>query len=137
MHAGNLPQTGHDLFQMFEVGDVEDDFHAGLAVGSMRPNISYIALSITNNTSNAFKHTEAVVAVDRQLDRVGRGSALVAGPLHIDPALRFVHQVRDVGAIHRVHSHALAAGDVADNAFSADRTATARAVDQHIALALH
>src|ERR1700678_1304419 len=71
--AGDFAQAGHDLFQVFEVGDIEDDFHAGLAVFGASANVADIALSISNYTRNAFQHPEAVVTVDGELDRVSRG----------------------------------------------------------------
>src|ERR1039457_2555507 len=135
MHARNLPQPGHNLLEMLKVGDVEHDLHAGLAIFGTRSDVSYITLGISYYTCNAFKHTKTVVAINRELDRISRGRALIASPLHIDAAFRLVHQVGDVRTIHRVHRDSLAAGDVADNALPANRIAAARAVDQHISLA--
>src|ERR1035438_10863777 len=86
MHAGNFPQPCHNLLKVLKVGDVENNLHAGLAVRGMRPNISYITLSISNYTSNAFKHTKPVIAINRQLHRISRRRVLVAAPLHIDAA---------------------------------------------------
>src|ERR1700691_1330105 len=128
MHTGNLPQPGHDLFEVFEVRDVEDDLHAGLAVFGTRSDVAYITLSVANNAGNALQHPETVVAVNRKLDRVSRRRTLIAGPLHIDPSFRLLHQIRNVGTIHRVHRHSLASRDVADNALAANGIATARPV---------
>src|ERR1700722_4368154 len=136
MDAGNFPQAGHDLFEVFEVGDIEDYLYAGLAVGGFCADVADVALGVADNAGDIFQHPETVVAVDGELDRVSRGCALVAGPFHVDAAFGLVHQVSDVGATHGMHRHSFAARDVADNAFSADGITTAGAVDQHIALAL-
>src|ERR1700689_3211325 len=136
MHTRNLPQPGHNLFQVFEVGDVEHDLHASLAVLSTRPNISYITLSISDYTSNTFKHTKPVITINRKFHRISRRGGLVPRPLHIDAPFRFVHQVGNVRTAHCVHRHALATSDVAHDALSPNRIATARAVDQHVTLAL-
>src|SRR6202051_3561762 len=125
MHAGDLAQAGHDLFEVFEVGDVEDDLDAGLAVGGVGADVADVALGIADDAGDIFQHAKAVVTVNRELDRIGWGSAFVAGPLDVDAALRFVHEVRDVGAAHGMHRDALAAGDVADDALAANGIATA------------
>ena len=45
-------------------------------------------------------------------------------------------KIVNVGTIHRMHRHAFAARDVSDDRFAANRIATSRAIDQHVALAL-
>ena len=52
MHAWDFPQAGHDLFQMFKVGDVENDLHAGLAVGGMRPDVADVALRVADDAGD-------------------------------------------------------------------------------------
>src|ERR1700693_1837748 len=104
---------------MLKVRNIENDLHASLAILGARPNIPYITMSISNNTSNAFKHTKPIVAIDCQLDWIRRWGALVASPLHIDAPFRFIHQVSNVRTVHRMHRHSLAPRDVAHNTFSA------------------
>ena len=98
---GDFPKAGHDLFEMFEVGDIEDDLHAGLAVFCVGTDVADVALCVANDAGDILQHPELVVAINRQLYRVSRWRAVVTRPLHVDAALRFVHQVRDVRAIHR------------------------------------
>src|SRR5712671_3978693 len=109
MHAWDLPQAGHDLFQVFEVGDVENDLHAGLAVGGVRPDVADVALRVADDAGDTLQHSKTIVAINRELDRVSSGRAFVARPLHIDAAFRLIHEVGDVGAAHRVHRDSFAA----------------------------
>ena len=55
----------------------------------------------------------------------------------LDAALGVVPQVEHVWTRRRVHRDALAARDVADNPFAADRIAAARAHDEHVVEATH
>ncbi len=95
---------------------------------------SNVALGVADHAGNALQHAEAVVAEDSEFHGIGCRSAVVAGPLDVNAALGLVEKIGHVGATDRVHSHALAARDVADDAFAADRITTSGAVDQHIAL---
>src|SRR6266851_686270 len=136
MHAGNFAQAGHNLFQVFEIGDVEDDLDAGLAVGGMGPDVADVALRVADDTCDIFQHAKTIVAVDGKLDWISRGRAFVAGPLDVNAAFRLEHQVGDVGAAYGVNGDSLATRNVADDALSTNGIATAGAVDQHIALTL-
>jgi hypothetical protein len=78
MHAGGFPKAGHDLFEMFEVGDVEDDLDAGLTVFGVRANVADVALGIADDAGDVFQHSKLVVAIDRQLHGISRGRALIA-----------------------------------------------------------
>src|ERR1700728_3435599 len=104
--AGDFAQARHDLFEVFEVGDVENDLDAGLAIGSVCADVADVALRVADDAGDVFEHAETIVAVDGELDGVGGGRGVVAGPLHIDTALRFVHQVCNVGTVHRMHGDA-------------------------------
>src|SRR5580692_7840296 len=119
---------------MLQVSDVENNFDAGLAVGGVGGDVADVAFGVADHSGNVLQHAEAVVAENCQLHRISGGSAFVAGPFDVDAALGLIHQVGHVRTVDRVHSHALASGDVADNAFSANRITTLRAVDQHVAL---
>src|SRR6267154_198476 len=135
VHAGDLQQAGHNLFEVFEVRYVKDYLHAGLTVGSVGSDVADVALGVADNAGDVFQHSEAIVAVNSELDRVRCGRAFVAGPLYVDAAFRLIHEVGDVGAAYGVDRDSFSTRDIADNALSANRIATARAVDQHIALA--
>jgi hypothetical protein len=52
VHAGDLAQAGDDLLQVFEIGDVEDDLHARLAVGGVGRDVADIALCIADNAGD-------------------------------------------------------------------------------------
>src|SRR5712691_9048904 len=101
----------------------------------MRGDVLDVALGVTNDSSDALQHAEAIVAEDRQLYGISRRSGLVAGPFDIDAAFGFVHQVCHVGTMDRMHGHTFAARDVADDTFSTDGIATLGAIDEHVALA--
>ena len=82
------------------------------------------------------EHALAILRLDRQAHRVGRNiSAFV--PFDVDAPLRVVHQVDNVGAVRRVHRHALAARDVADDLLAADWIAALGPEDHHIVGAAH
>src|SRR5947209_585797 len=121
---------------MLEVGDVEYDLHAGLAVFGAGADVADVALGVADHAGDAFQHPKTVIAVDSKLHRISSGSVFVAPPFDVDAALRFVHEVCDVGTVHRVHCNSLATSDVANDGFSSNRIATTRTVDQHVALAL-
>src|SRR5271166_2227713 len=133
--AGNFAQASHDLFQVFEVGDIEDDFNAGLAVGGVGSDVADVALGVADDAGDVLQHAEAVVAIDGEFNRIGRRRAIVASPLNIDAAFGLIHQIGDVRTAYRVDRDSLAAGDVSDDAFAADGVTTAGAIDEHIALA--
>ena len=82
------------------------------------------------------QHALAILDLHRQPHGVGRGVAALV-PLDVDAALRVVEQVDDVGTGRRVHRHALAAGDVADDLLAADRVAAARARHHQVVGAAH
>src|SRR5580693_8182643 len=119
---------------MLQVSDVENNFHAGLAVGGVGSDVADVAFGVADHSGNVLEHAKAVVAKHCQLHRISGRSAFVAGPFDVDAALGLIHQVGHVRTVDRVHSHALASGDVADNAFSANRITTLRAINQHVAL---
>ena len=82
------------------------------------------------------QHALAVLDLHRQPHGVGRGVAACV-PFDVDAPLGVVQQVDDVGAVRRVHRHALAAGDVADDPLAADRVAAARADHHQVVGAAH
>src|SRR5579863_857263 len=136
MYSGDFSQPGDDLLEMLQVGDVEHNFHAGLAVGGAGGNVADIAFGVSNHAGNAFQHPETVVAENGELDRIGCGSSFIPRPLYFDAAFGLVKKISDVRAVNGMDSHAFAARDVTNDAFAADGVTTARAVDQHVALAL-
>src|SRR6202140_4728316 len=134
VHPGDLAQARDDLLEVLQVGNVEDDFNTSLAVGSLRGDVADVAFGVPDHSGNALQHAKPVVAKDGELHGIGGGSALVAGPLHIDAAFWFVEKIRHVRTVDRVHGHAFAARDVANDSLAADGIATSRSIDEHIAL---
>src|SRR6202021_3349962 len=135
MGAGNFSQAGDDLFEMFEVGDVEHDFHAGLAVGGAGGDVADVAFGVADHAGNTLQHSETIVAEDGEFYGIGGGSGFVARPSHFNFSLGLVKKIGDVRTVDGVDGNSFAARDVADDAFATDGVTTARAVDQHIALA--
>src|SRR5258708_5486529 len=135
MHARDFAQAHNDLLQVFEVGDVEHDLDTGLAIRGMSGDVADVALGVADDASDAFQHAETVVAEHCKFYGIGGGRGFVAGPFHIDAALWFVEQVCDVRTIDRMHGHAFAPRDVADNTFATNGIATSGPVDEHVALA--
>ena len=78
------------------------------------------------------QHALAVLDLHRQAHDVGRLIGAGAVPLDVDAALGIEHQVDDVRTAERVHRHALAARDVADDLLAANRVAALRAEHHHI-----
>src|SRR5579871_5730120 len=119
---------------MLQVGDVEDDLNAGLAVGGLRGDVADVAFGVANHAGNVLQHAEAVIAKDGQLHGIGGRSGLIASPFDVDFSFGLVHQIGHVRAGDGVHRDAFAARDIANDAFTADRIATAGAVNHHVSL---
>src|SRR5271163_679563 len=137
MHPGNLAHAVDDVFEMFQVSNIENDIDVSLPIRTAYLHIPNVGFGIADHGCHLFQHAEAVVTEDRELYRVRTRGSLVAGPFHIDAALRFIQQVHHVGAIHRVDGDAFAAGHVTDHVFAANRIAAAGAVHEQIAVALY
>src|SRR5579884_207586 len=139
VHAGYFAKPVDDGFEVFEVGDIENDVDAGLTIGGARFDVADVCSAVADHNRDFFQHAGAIVGVKRQLDRVTRfrGFFFVARPFDGDAALGFIHQVGDVGAVARVHSYTLAAGHVADDVFAANGIATSRAIDEQVIVAAH
>src|SRR6476619_8172712 len=122
---------------MLEVFDLDHDVHVRLAVFGAGADVANVGFRVADYGGDLFQHSEAVIAENGQLDRECRRNTVLLAPLDVNPALGFVHQVAHIGALHRVHGHALAARYVTDSRLAANRIATARAIDQQIAVALY
>src|SRR5271165_3837035 len=135
MHAGNLSYAVDDLLQVFEVGDVEDYIDAGLAVLAAGFHAADVGFGVADDSGDLLEHAPPVIAQQRKFYGIrNRLSVFVSRPQYIDTAIRFVEKVGDVRAIDRVDGHAFATGDVAHDRFSANRVATAGAINQQVAL---
>src|SRR5580658_1361031 len=137
MHAGNLAYAVDDVFEMLQVGNVENDIDVSLPIRTAYLHIADVGFGIADHGCNLFQHAEAVVTEDRELYRVRTRGSLVASPFHIDATLRLVQQVHHVGAIHRVDSDALASGYIADHVLAPDRVTAAGSVYKEVAVALY
>ncbi len=54
MHTGNFSHTLNDAFQMLQVGDVEDDIHIRLAVGSAGFDIADVGFAVADDGGDLF-----------------------------------------------------------------------------------
>src|SRR6202522_1835956 len=97
--AGNFSQAGDDLFEMFEVGDVEHDFHAGLAVGGAGGDVADVAFGVADHAGNTLQHSETIVAEDGEFYGIGCGSGFVARPSHFNFSLGLVKKIGDVRTV--------------------------------------
>src|SRR5215472_1361499 len=142
MNARNLPQASHDSFQMLYVFNIDHDVDGRLAVGGAGFDVADIGIAVADHCSQLFQHGGAVIAEDRQLDRVGGFAAGCSGldrlrPFHGYAPVGFIHEVGYIRATHRVYSHAFAAGHVADHGFAADGVATSRAIHHQVVITFH
>src|SRR5579871_1783030 len=55
MNSRDFAQAGDDGLQVLQVGDVEDDFHAGLAVGGMSGDVADVAFGVADHASDALQ----------------------------------------------------------------------------------
>ena len=134
MYAGDFADAVDDIFQMFQVGNIQNDIDVGLAVAGAGFNVADVGFGIADHGCDLFQHAEAVVAENGELYWVGAGRSIIVGPLHVNLAFRLIHEIHDVGTIEAVNRHAFAAGNVADDGFAANRVTTTGAVDQQVAL---
>ena len=135
MHAGDLPHSINDLLQVFQVSDVEDDVNAGLGVLATGFHAADVGFGVADDGGDLFQHAPTVVAEQREFYRIGNGLAIfVSRPEHVDAAVGFIEKISDIWTVDRVDGNAFAAGNVADDGFSANGVATARAIDEQIAL---
>src|SRR5262249_39131594 len=82
------------------------------------------------------KDALSIFHLHRESNRIARGLLVAFLPLHADAALGVVQQVDHVGAARRVHGHALATTDVADDLLAPNGVAAARAVHEQIVHAI-
>ena len=75
-----------------------------------------LVCSLNSAVRQLVQHAGPILGVDQHLHRERLRGA--AGPLDVDLALHFVHQVLNVGAIQRMDRDALAARHVADDGFA-------------------
>src|SRR5882724_11778322 len=119
---------------MLQVGDIEHDVDVGLAITGAGFDVTDVGLCIADHGGDLLQHAEAVVAEDGELYRVGTGGPVIVRPLHVNLPFRLIHQVYYVGTTEPMNRDTLAASDVADDRFTANRVTTAGAVDQEVTL---
>src|SRR5204863_8951380 len=134
VHTRNLSHTLDDIFQVLQVFDLDHDVNVCLTVFGARANVADVGFRITNHGGDLLKHSKPVIAKNREFDRECGGRAFLFAPLDVNAPLRLVHQVEHVRAIHRMHGDALAASHIANDSFSANGIATARAINQQVAV---
>ncbi len=137
MHSGDLADALDDLFQVFEVGDVEDDVDIGLSVGCAGFDVADIRFAVADDSSDLLEHSETVVAVERQFHRVGGWRAVgIVSPLDVNLAVRLIHERGDIGTVDGVDRNTFSARHVSDDGFPANRIAAPRAIDKQISVSL-
>src|ERR1700692_3951256 len=137
VHTGNLAHAIDDVFQMLEVGNIENDIAICLPIRAAHLHVADVGFGVADHGRDLFQHTEAVVAKDRKLDRIRTRGSLVAGPFDIDAAFRLIQQVHYVRAIHGVHGDAFAAGYITHHILAPDGVAAAGAIHEQIAMAFY
>src|SRR5437870_4375364 len=138
MHTGNLSHSGDDGFQMLQVQDIEHYVNIGLTIGGAGFDVPDIRFRVTDDCGDLFQHAPFVIAEKGQLDGVSGGCAVffIAGPLHVNPPLRLVEKVRDIGAVFGMYSNTLAASDVAHDVLASNWVTTSRTIDEQVAMPL-
>src|SRR5580704_3284723 len=137
VHAGNFAHAIDDVFEVLEVGNVENDIDVGLPIRAAYLHISNVSFGVADHRRYLFQHAESIIAKDGKLHRIGTWRSLIVRPFHIDATLRLIQEVNHVRAIHGVDSDAFAAGHVTDDALAADGIATSGAVYEQVAMAFH
>src|SRR5580693_1081600 len=131
--AGNLPHPVHDFLKVFQVGDLQHYIYAGLAVLAAGFYVADVGVSVADYGCDLFQHAKAVVAQQRELYGIGNGLAIfVSRPQYVDAAVGLVEKVGDVRTVDGVDGHSFASGYVANDGFSANRVATAGAIDEQV-----
>src|SRR5580693_10644195 len=137
VNPGNLAHAVDDVFQMLEVGNIENDIDVCLPIRAANLHIPDVGFGVADHGRYLFQHAESIVAKDGKLHGIRTRCALIVRPFHIDAALRLIQEVDDVGTIHGVNGDAFAAGYVTDHALAADGVATAGAVHEEVAVAFY
>src|SRR5271165_4359843 len=137
VYAGDLAHAADDIFEVFEVRNIENDIDVSLRVRATHLHIADVGFSVADHRGNLLQHAETIVAENRKLHRIGTRGSLIAGPFYIDPAFRLIEKVHDVGAIHGVDGNTFAASHIADNILAPDGIAATRPIHQQITVAFH
>ena len=140
--AGDAADAENHAVEVMHVFSFDDKLDDGFVVFCFADvDITNVGVVVGNHGREFFEHAGAVVAEDRDFNRVALRAAggLVTNtrPLDGDAAIAFVEQVLHVWATARMHSDALAARDVADDLFTANGIATSRAIDEQVVLAFN
>src|ERR1051325_8074167 len=136
--AGDFAYRGHDLVEVLEVEDFDRDLYAAAVVRLDRSvRGANVGLDVLYGVRHVGNHARAVLRYREQAHGVRGLARAHVGPLDLDDALRVHHQLLHVRAAPRVHGHALAARDVADDVLAADGVAAAGARDQKVVHAEH
>src|ERR1700674_97388 len=137
VYTGNLSHAVDDIFQVLQVGNIENDIDVGLRVRAAHLDVADIGFAIADHGGNLLQHAETIVAKDRKLHRIRTRGSLVVRPFHIDAAFRLIQQVHHVGAIHGVDGDAFAAGHITYHVLAPDGIAASGAIHEQIAVAFY
>src|SRR6185312_6700980 len=133
---GDFFEAGKKLFQMLEVLNFEHNVHAGLAVSGLGVNVADVGFGVGHDCGDLLQHAEAVITEDREFYWI-RAGRIVARPFDINAALRLIHEIDNIGTVHRVHGNAFPSRHVADHGLAANGITTSRAVNKKIAVSFY
>src|SRR5690606_40372401 len=120
-HAGDAPDRPHDLLEVGQVLDFDDEGAGHPAFDGLDLRRADVGPGVRDRRRDLGEEAAAVVALDDEADE--EAVARLGLPLDLDPPLRVVAQVEDVGAVGAMDRDPAAAGDVADDAVAGDRLA--------------
>src|SRR5215469_4806047 len=129
-HAGNAAQAGDDALHVLEVFNFEHHVDGRLAVGGAGFDVADVGVVVADDGGDLLEHAFAVVTKNRELHRVPTGR--VATPFNRNLAVGLVHQVGHVGTRSRVHGHAFATRDIADDVFATNGIAASRSIHHKV-----
>src|SRR5712664_1826818 len=93
-----------------------------------------VGAGTANHGGNFGQKAGAVLGANHELHLESGGAG--AAPLDGDAALGLIDQILDIGASTRVHGHATATGDIADDVVAGDGGAALGAIHQQVVVAL-
>src|SRR5258708_19213490 len=86
VYARNLAHAVDDVFEVLQVGNIENDVDVGLRVRAAHLNIANIGIGVTDHGRDLLEHAETIVAENRKLHRIRTAGSLIVGPFHIPAA---------------------------------------------------
>src|SRR5262249_27030011 len=137
VNTGNLSNTPNNVFQVLQVGNIQNDIDVSVPIGGVGFNVTNVGAAVADDRRDLLQHAKTIVAIHGQLYGIGTRRPIVDCPFDINLALRFIQQVSDIRTVLRMHGHAFAASHVTDNTFTTNRIAALGPIHQQVTVALH